>query len=292
MSAARALYAAALRFYGLLPHRLLGETTRVLGRARWPAPIVETIVRAWVARGRIDLADYEPRAYTTVEQFFLRELRPGARPLQAGFVSPADGKLFAAGELDGGPLVVKQQVLDLARVVNGTQRALLAPAHARRPLHALDLSPYAAGRYATVFLTPHGYHFVHAPVDARLRDVRWIPGRYFPQNATALSVIPRVYERNERAVLRFDSDAGPFLLVMVGASLIGGIELEGLARADWASAPPRATTIERDVRKGERLGHFTFGSTVVCLLSRELARGAELRPEIGRALRLGETLFR
>ena len=134
----------------------------------------------------------------------------------------------------------------------------------------LDLSAYDGGTYVTTFLSPRGYHFVHAPEGGELLDVRWLAGRWFPQNEDALQHIPAIYERNERAVLRLrtgtggaEGDSGrtrEVIMVMVGASVIGGIELRGIPRERWVG--PRPFALRREVHKGDEVGHFTFGSTV------------------------------
>ncbi|MEZ4225838.1 MAG: archaetidylserine decarboxylase [Polyangiaceae bacterium] len=249
---------AFLRAYRFLPHRLLNRTVASLTAARRPAWAVDAAIRFWTRRDRIELGDFEARRYESLDDFFLRRLRPGARPIGQGVVSPADGNLVGYGSLDPRlPLTIKAQRLGLHRVVNGRH-------------YDLELSNYDGGVYAVVFLTPRGYHFVHMPVDGVVRDVRWIPGRYFPQNETALQHIPRIYERNERAVLRCRARAGwEFLMVLVGASLIGGIVLHDLPQDEWMQ--PRPTPFGRGVARGEELGHFAFGSTVVLLLPRGVA---------------------
>lgn len=261
-----------LRGYGLLPHRLLNGLVARLARAPGPQPAVQAAIRHWIRRGAIDLTEYEPGPWPDVESFFLRRLRGGARPLAAGVVSPCDGCVVSAGAIgNDGRLLVKGRAVDLARLINGRQ-------------HALDVTPWRGGAHLTVFLTPDGYHHVHAPFDADWVDVRWIPGRFFPQNDDALRHIPRVYERNERAVLRLRRPGGEeALLVMVGASLVGGIHLAHRAGPDWQR--PTVTVIGRPVAKGERLGHFAFGSTVVLLRPRGAAGFAALAS--GAALRQG-----
>lgn len=264
---------AFLRSYAYLPHRLLNRGAAKLTATKRPAWAVDRAIDLWVRRERIDLADFESRRFDSLDDFFLRRLRPGARPLGPGFVAPADGNLIASGTLRlDQKLIVKGQRLSVDRVVNAG-------------LHELDLSDYDGGSYAVIFLTPRGYHRVHMPVDGEVHDVRWIPGRYFPQNEHALEVIPRVYERNERAVLRCRSEGREFLLVMVGASLIGGIHLAGVSRNEWVKR--EAVPLGWRRGKGEELGHFAFGSTVVALLPRGFAAPAGGGPEV----RMGETLF-
>jgi phosphatidylserine decarboxylase len=266
---------AFLKSYGFLPHRLLNRALARLTAARRPRWAVRRAIESWSRWERIELDDFEDRRFESLDDFFLRRLRPGARQVEDGFVSPADGKLVDAGLLERGrTLRVKGEALSLERIVNAG-------------LHDLDLSEYEGGSFAVVFLTPRGYHRIHMPFDGVLQEVRWIPGRFFPQNEVALQHIPRVYERNERAVLRCALPGGrEYLLVMVGASLIGGIHLQALPREAWVGKG--VARVQRSYEKGAEIGHFAFGSTVVVLMPKGVASAAPARPE----LRMGETLFR
>jgi phosphatidylserine decarboxylase len=263
-----------LRAYELLPQRLVNRSVARITAIERPRWAVDAAVRSWVRAERIELDQFEARRFVSLDDFFLRRLRPGARPLGAGFVSPVDGRVLAAGTLSRTTeLVVKGQRLSLERIVNAG-------------IHDRDLSAYEGGSYAVVFLSPRGYHRVHLPADGWLRDASWIPGRFFPQNEDALSHIPGVYERNERAVLGCSLAAGSdYLLVMVGASLIGGIHLADLPRDRWVG--PNPTELARRHAKGDEIGHFAFGSTVVVLLPAGVARRL---PALGE-VRMGQTLF-
>jgi phosphatidylserine decarboxylase len=266
--------AAFLRAYRLLPQRLLNRGFSRLTALTRPRFAVDAAIRGWARAERIDLRDFEDRRYASIDDFFLRRLRPGARPLGRGLVSPVDGRVLASGRLSAqSQLLVKGQRLSLDRVVNSR-------------LHAIELGPYDGGSFAVVFLSPRGYHRVHAPAGGELLDVHWIPGRWFPQNEAALEHIPRIYERNERAVLRCAlRDGRQYLLVMVGASLVGGIHLQALPRSAWVRRDPAA--IGQRHAKGDELGHFAFGSTVVALLPAGMSADA---PALGE-VRMGETLF-
>ena len=266
---------AFLRLYPLLPHRLLNRAARAITRLRRPRWLVDAAIGAWVRSDGIDLEECEPEPYATLLDLFLRRLRPGARPLGPGFVAPVDGEVMGVGVIDATSTVeVKGQRLSLARLVDGGR-------------HRHDLAPFAGGTCLSLFLSPRGYHRVHQPVDGELVAAAWIPGRFFPQNHVALRTIPRVYERNERVVVRCRSEGGqPYLLVLVGASLVGGIHLEGCADHRLRRLEP--TTLGRRVRQGDEIAHFAFGSTVVLLLP--AAAGA---PQVGLGdqVRLGTTLF-
>lgn len=244
-----------LRAYSFLPHGTLNRLTARLMQVQAPAAAVQAAIRLWIAQSGIDMADYEETHYPTLEAFFLRALKPGARPLSPGIVSPVDGQVFATGPITADTqITLKGHPLSLERVVNGYS-------------HSATLAPYIGGHYAVIFLSPRGYHHIHAPCASTLWRCQWLPGRYFPQNAAALAKIPQVYERNERAALFFsDEESGaPFVLVMVGASLVGGIHLAAEPQEAWRV--PQATQLRSRYDKGQRLGHFSFGSTVVLLFA-------------------------
>lgn len=284
--------AALLRSYFLLPHRLLNHGFAQLCVQKKPRWAVDAAVRLWARRAHIDLAEFEDRRFDSIEDFFLRRLRPGARPLGPGFVSPVDGHLVAAGPLDAATtLHIKGRPMSLSRVVNGVR--------AGQPLHALPLESYRGGHYAVIFLSPRGYHRIHMPTAGVIKAWQWIPGRFFPQNDRALQRIARVYERNERVVLRAELPRGPeFLMVLVGASLVGGIHVEGvdierlqsgagLLRGEPDLEWARSCKLPR--KKGEELGHFRFGSTIVLLFPRGF--GQPLTMLLGTEIKMGETLY-
>jgi phosphatidylserine decarboxylase len=279
---------ALLRSYFLLPHRLLNRSFSRLAMRSRPAWAVQAAIRAWTRTSQLDLRDFEEGPFATVQEFFLRRLRAGARPIGAGFVSPVDGFMVAAGPVAADTaLTIKGCEMSMERVVNGAGPS-------ERETLTWSLAPYVGGHYAVLFLTPEGYHRLHMPADGTVVGWRWIPGRFFPQNASALSRIAGVYERNERVSLRVRLDDGnELLMVLVGASLVGGIHVEGLdlesLQAGGSEARIESGTTSLRRRKGDELGHFRFGSTIVLVLPPGL--GAPLsRPE-GCGLKMGETLF-
>lgn len=249
--------AAFLRMHRRLPHALLGRLSRLVARARRPRWAVDLAVRRWIERAASRLEASLPGPLVSLEAFFLRRLRPGARPLADGFLAPADGVVVSAGPIARGMILqIKGVPLELERLIRGHGPAL-------------PLAAYEGGRHATISLTPHGSPHVHMPIAATLLEVRWI------------------HEHHERATLRCRSDAGhEFLLVLVGASLIGGIHLHGLGRGAWARREP--LRCERHFARGAELGHFSFGSTVVVLAPPALAG---LPPFIGAELRMGQRLW-
>lgn len=270
---------AFLRLYRYLPHRLLGRVARGVATATRPRWAVDLAVRRWIDRAAIRTDEFLPGPFASLEAFFLRRLRPGARAIEPGLIAPADGVIVGAGPIQRGTILqVKGVPLELPRLLAGDTPD---------PATADAVAALEGGRYLTVFLTPHGYHYVHMPLAGAVTEVRWLDGRAFPQNQDALRHIPRIYERNERAALRCRGDDGhEFHLVLVGASLIGGIHLHGLGRADWARPAPFAWN--RRFARGDELGHFSFGSTVVLLVPAALAG---LPPPIGASVRMGQRMW-
>lgn len=277
--------AAFLRAYRFAPHRLINGAARRLAQARRPRWAVASAISAWIRRDRIDMTDFEDGPFGSIEEFFLRRLRPGRRPLGPGLLSPVDGRLLAVGPLAAETtLPIKGRHLSLDRLVNG---------RAGRTAPRLPLDDYAGGQMAVIFLSPRGYHRVHMPTDATIVESRWLPGRYFPQNEQALAHIDGVHERNERLVLRCRPTGQTtgqrqreLLLVLVGASVIGGINLADVPRSTWMRSCPTDLNLPRD--RGQELGHFTFGSTVVLALPRG---SAPIVRDVGDDLKMGETLL-
>jgi phosphatidylserine decarboxylase precursor len=271
-----------------MPQRAINRLAGRLAELQRPRWLKRWIVAGWVRAFPPDPPPPADANYESLQALFLRELPPGARPIGPGLVSPVDGLVVSSGRLKGqsggtqrlgserAGLDVKGESLDLA--------ALLA-----LDADAPELDAYQAGWHFNIFLEPTGYHWVHAPWDARLVGIRWIPGRYFPQNRLARQRIRSVFSRNERSVLSLELEPGrpPLLLVMVAASLVGGIRIAGLSGSDWMQDD--AVELDLPRAKGQKLGAFALGSTVILLAP--AGSGLEA-PALaaGRRLRMGEAI--
>jgi len=269
--------------YGALPQRLLSRLGGLAAGLR--GGILTTAFIRWFIRRygvRLDEAEESsPSGYPSFQAFFTRTLRPGARtwPADPAFIaSPVDGVVSAAGPIAGGTLIqAKGITYSLERLLDS------------------DPAVYEGGRFATLYLRPHDYHRIHLPLDGRLTAIRHCPGRLWPVRPWAVDSVPGLFAANERAALDFQGDAGPFALVMVGAMMVGGLEtvVTGrIARGRYAPDCWNLETAPRPFTRGEEIGRFNFGSTVILLLGRgsgELDREA-LVP--GREVRLGEAIGR
>lgn len=257
--------------------RLVLAATRV--RAPW---FKNALIRGFLKLYAIDMRDavqVDPLQYASFNEFFTRALRPETRPLAAderAIASPVDGTVSECGGIDGDLLLqAKGKVYTLTDLLAGQSCA-------RR---------FAGGTFATIYLAPYNYHRIHMPLRGRLAATWFVPGRLFSVNALTARFVPRLFARNERVVTLFDSDAGAFALVLVGALNVGSMatvwagDITPAARRVVTQLPPQTLTLER----GAELGRFNMGSTVILLFEPQRAQWlAELKA--GAAVRLGQTI--
>jgi phosphatidylserine decarboxylase len=271
------LAATAVSFPGL--SRLTGR----LSDLRLPPAVLAPAIRAYARAFGADLSEaaQPPEAYASFNAFFTRRLREGARPVAGGegvVVSPSDSRLSTVGPIPTGGR------LEPVKGSSYSIEALLGSAE--------DAEPFAQGVHATLYLSPAMYHRVHSPVDGRVRAWRYVPGRLFPVNGAGVRSVPGLFTRNERVALLMDTVAhGPVAVVLVGAANVGRISLafadlvtnRGRAAGRVVPAEPVA------VRRGDELGAFNLGSTVVLLVAdRALAPAAAA----GDLVRVGQALWR
>jgi phosphatidylserine decarboxylase len=243
-----------------------------LADRRVPGPLRGAVFGAYCRLTGADAgeAQLELKGYASLNAFFVRRLKAGARPIEPAaelLPSPCDGRVQAICALaDGRILQAKGIAYPAADLLAGADRGVdLAGAHAW-----------------TLYLSPRDYHRVHAPLAATLVDVVWTPGaRYSVQPAVAARVAG-LFAANERAVLRLETERGPYFLVMVGALNVGRIRVVGVE----PGRPPAAPT---PFERGAELARFEMGSTVILIVPRDLgfvpadlAHGAEVR--LGRAI--------
>lgn len=221
-----------------------------------------------------------PDDFETFNAFFTRALTAGARPVDERadvLVSPVDGTLSHAGRLQDDSLVQ-------AKGIEYTLDELLAT--------ELDNArAYDNGRYATIYLAPYNYHRVHAPFDGRLIAARHVPGDLFSVSAATVSQVPGLFRRNERLILHFDTTTGPAVVILVGALNVGSISTpwtgEIRPRAGGVVDVIQLDKHDREVVKGDLLGWFNMGSTVILLCPDGSYEWLDmLQP--GRTLRMGE----
>jgi phosphatidylserine decarboxylase len=244
--------------------------TRLMGKlASAKAGVLTTAVIRWfIKQYQVNMSEAlhsDPRHYQTFNEFFVRELQTDARPIVAEntiITHPADACVSQFGRIENGHLIQAKGHTYTALELLGGDKTLA--------------DQFSEGQFATLYLSPKDYHRVHMPCDGRLREMIYVPGDLFSVNPLTAANVPNLFARNERVVCIFDTEFGPIAQVLVGATIVGSIELV------WAGTitPPRGNTVYRwhypaegeksvVLRKGEEMGRFKLGSTVINLFAKD-----------------------
>ncbi|MEL7185065.1 MAG: archaetidylserine decarboxylase [Pseudomonadota bacterium] len=220
-----------------------------------------------------------PGDFATFNDFFIRELAEGERPVAADdnvITSPVDGTVSVAD-------TIRSNTLVQAKGIDYTLDDLLAT--------DIDQArAYLDGSFATIYLAPYNYHRVHAPIDGTLVAAHYVPGDLFSVNEATVSRVKGLFRRNERLVMHFATSRGPAALVFVGALNVGSISTpwsgEIRPRHQGVVEVLNLSAASTSVRKGDLLGWFNMGSTVIVLLPKGVAEWHEnLQPR--ETLRMG-----
>ncbi|MCO6440449.1 MAG: phosphatidylserine decarboxylase [Nitrococcus mobilis] len=277
-----------LPLYPLPQHaisRLVLHATRARNN-RWKNALIRWFVRAY----QVDLGEAsEPNAtaYPDFNSFFTRALRSDARPLPkdpATLICPADGTISEIGRIDGVHLLqAKGRRFSVGELLGGDDGddQLTARFH--------------GGHFVTVYLSPRDYHRVHMPAAGELRTMIHVPGRLFSVAPHTVRTIPRLFSRNERVISLFDTAHGPLAVILVGAICVASIETV------WAGVvtPPRGRRLRRwhypppryRLARGEELGRFNMGSTVIVLFGPDQVSWRE-ELAVAQPVRMGQALGR
>jgi len=251
---------AFIGFQKILPKRLLSALVYRLARVRTPW-IKNALIRQFMAAFRITLDEYviqDVAEFDTFNAFFTRHLKPEARPWSTDPVvlaSPVDGRVSAQGHLTPDALwqtsiAAKQHHYSVRELLGDSTRASL----------------YHQGDFVTIYLAPYNYHRVHVPCDGTLTHVRYCPGTLYSVNSTTARYVPQLFVRNERVVCELETAMGPVAMVLVGALNVGCMSIEGLGEIRPDRAGEVAGFVPRAVRRGDLLGAFNMGSTVILVL--------------------------
>lgn len=280
----RGLARGLLALLYLLPKNAMSRAMGFLASRRLPGPLQRLELALFARLAGIDLGELaEPLdAYPSLQSFFTRALRPGARPLAGGedvLVSPCDGAWGAAGRIEKGALLqVKGRPYRVAELLGDEALA----------------SVYEGGWFATLYLSPRDYHRFHTPSAGRISRLVYRPGSLWPVNSIGLIGIDGIFARNERitALLEVEAAIPPIAMVAVGATMVGSVRLAFDAlRTNRPGAEPVDRRLGGEAPhfvRGAEWGHFEFGSTIVLLLPPDRF-GLDVRPA-GTPLRLGEAI--
>jgi phosphatidylserine decarboxylase len=249
----------------LLPKQALTALAGKFANAR-AGGLTTAVIRRFVARYGVNMAeaaDPDIAAYPTFNAFFTRPLKPGARPLaDADFVCPVDGAISQFGPIERDQIFQAKGHHYSTTALVGGDSALAAQ--------------FDDGAFATIYLSPRDYHRIHMPCAGRLRRMIHVPGELFSVNPATARGVPGLFARNERVVCVFDTKYGPFVLVLVGATIVGSMA------TTWHGVvnPPRPGKIREwryddehiEFARGDEMGRFMLGSTVVLLFPRGVVR--------------------
>jgi len=221
--------------------------------------LTTSVIRGFVSHYKVNMAEAanpDIAAYASFNDFFTRALQPGARPLaDADLICPVDGAISQFGPIQ------KDQIFQ----AKGHSYSTTALVGGDSSLAAR----FDDGYFATLYLSPRDYHRIHMPCAGQLTRMVHVPGDLFSVNPTTARGVPGLFARNERVVCFFDSAHGPFVLVLVGATIVGSMATVWHGQVN----PPRTGVLRHwdypagqvSLQKGEEMGRFLLGSTVVML---------------------------
>ncbi|TMO29734.1 phosphatidylserine decarboxylase [Pseudoalteromonas sp. S4492] len=224
--------------------------------------LTTALIKLFIKQYKIDMSEAkypDPAHYKTFNEFFTRPLKEGIRPLaeESDIIAhPVDGAISQLGDVvDGQIIQAKGHDYSLQALLGGKEE---------------DTAPFLGGKFATIYLAPKDYHRIHMPVDGTLSKMIYVPGDLFSVNPLTAQNVPNLFARNERVVAIFETEIGPLAMVLVGATIVASIE------TIWAGTvtPPAGKDVfswnyptEGDnaitLKKGEEMGRFKLGSTVI-----------------------------
>jgi phosphatidylserine decarboxylase len=251
-------------FQKIVPQHLLSRMTGWLAELRSPLWLKNVLIERFVKYFDVNMEEAEqpdPITYVNFNEFFTRPLAAGARPIaDADIVNPADGAISQLGAIAQGRIFQ-------AKGQKFTTRELLGGDEERA-------AQFEDGQFVTIYLSPRDYHRVHMPVTGTLTGTCYIPGELFSVNTVTAENVDGLFARNERLVCYFDTDFGPMAMVLVGAMIVAGIEtvwsgqvappVKAPASIDYQKLPETVT-----LQKGEEMGRFKLGSTVILLFPKD-----------------------
>jgi len=246
----------------LSSRKWISALTGAFAKSAFSRRLIRRFARAY--RIRIEEAEKTLEEYSSLNEFFTRRLKPGARPVDEAadaLVSPVDARVAASGTIQDGTLLqVKGQDYTLDELLGGSPR----------------IPQYSNGHYWVLYLSPTDYHRIHSPCTGKVVETDHLPGRVYPVNEFGLTFMRRVLSRNERLITYIRHDHGELAVVKVGALNVSSIRYVN-------DIPPQT------LKRGDELAYFEFGSTVVLLTENgTLTPRQDLHP--GDSVKMGERL--
>ena len=244
-----------------LPQHAISGLAGQLANARTPW-LKNFLIRKFIHAYHVDMseaAEENPEKYQSFNEFFIRELKPGIRPVLQDtndIACPVDGTVAQIGKIQRDQLLqAKQSYFDLSTLFGGDTTLS---------------QQFIDGSFATLYLAPHNYHRIHMPVAGKLTHTIYVPGKLFSVNRMTSQIIPNLYARNERLICCFDTEVGPMAVILIGALIVGSMQTV------WMQQPVRHKNILSEpfsstlcLSKNAQLGYFKLGSTVIILFRKD-----------------------
>ena len=270
-------------FQYILPQHFLSRIVYALMRSeiKWVKNFLIALISRIAGINYAEALSPDPADYVSFNAWFTRALKTGARifdPDPQAFLSPCDGRISETGPLE------ENRILQ-AKGKDYSLEDLLANDPVCEQL--------ADGYFSTIYLSPRDYHRIHMPIGGRLQRMIHVPGRLFSVAPYTVRQVPRLFARNERVISIFDTECGPLVMVLVGAMLVSSTETV------WAGEVTPTKNKEVTVKeypneeitlaKGEEMGRFNMGSTVILLMPPGALKSLE-NLGAGDAVKLGQKL--
>ncbi|MFO1256939.1 MAG: archaetidylserine decarboxylase [Gammaproteobacteria bacterium] len=269
----------------LAPQHALSRFSGWVASIECPS-IKNFIIQRFIKKYQVDLSDAEindPTKFENFNSFFTRNLKVGTRPIAEGLevlASPCDGTIYQTGIISAEKsMQVKHAAFKIAELIGDAGTA----------------NTFNQGQYLIAYLAPKDYHRVHIPTNAQLQWMRYIPGKLFSVNFKTAAHIPNLFSRNERVVMMFQTQKGPMIVIMVGAMIVGSIHTtwagmvapstKGVTTFHYSDSDTQRIYFE----KGQEIGYFSLGSTVICLFPKNQIRFAD-HLGTGQSIRMGEKI--
>ncbi len=254
------------QFYKVIPHYLTPKhlLTHFAGFvASIQVPWIKNyIIKNFIEKYNVNMSEAVEECfekYESFNHFFIRKLKADKRPIDpAAIISPVDGVISEAGTIDKG------QLLQAKGRYYSVEQLLAEKTYSHR---------FEKGTFATFYLSPKDYHRIHTPIDARLLEMVYVPGKLFSVQPTTVRAIPYLFARNERLVLIFETAVGLMSMVLVGATIVGAIGTSWHGELKRSKKKQKFSYHDSPVhlKKGEELGYFKLGSTVIMLFEQHAA---------------------
>jgi phosphatidylserine decarboxylase len=267
----------------LLPKNDLSHWVGRMVHKRLPEPLARHSVAAFAKYYNINMseAEFPLEHYRSIGELFTRRLKKGARPLAEGILHPADARITEAGQIN-------MQMMIQAKGKNYSPGKLLGSED--------DAKIYESGSYLTYYLCPTDYHRVHSPLDGKVISTRHIPGELWPVNDWSTNAIENLFGVNERVVVNLETPRGRAALVMVAATNVGNMtiafdqQIQTRERPEGRKVREMTYSVPIAIRRGDEVGIFHMGSTVVMLYEKSLLPADHAADWRGKTVRMGESL--